>query len=48
MRFITLFGLTLIAKCIDQEKVSEGGWLILIIMVMGLIVDYIEYINQRD
>jgi len=42
MRFITLLGLTVIAKCIDPVRVVDWAVILVIIMVVGLLADIYE------
>ena len=48
MRFITIMGLSLIAKAINESVIEEHGKLFAVITIIALIVDIIDcYKNWR-
>lgn len=42
MRFITLLGLTVIAKCIDPVETKEWAVILVTFMLFGFLVDMYE------
>jgi len=46
MRFVTFFGLIMIAKCIDPVRISDGANVYVTILVISLIVDVIDLIRK--
>jgi hypothetical protein len=45
MRFITLFGLVIIAKCIDPSRIAEIADLINFVLVIAFVFDCAEFIK---
>ena len=48
MRFITLLGLTVIAKCINTVEIQQWTGLLVTVMMIGLLVDVYElYLKSK-
>lgn len=46
MRFVTIMGLTLIAKAINEAVFTEHAKLFAVIVIISLIVDIFEFVRK--
>jgi len=46
MRAVTFFGLMIIAKCIDSDRITEMATFVAITTCVLLILDLIEYVKN--